>query len=238
MTFDQMQRMVALAAGNLKPTHPLYIWVTGDSGTDTPSLINQAANRFLRMYVHRLSEMPAAWTIGPTVVDETEHSLVADMLVVFRVVCAHSATEPDWDTARTYPVQYVEPEEYDLLEKGSSNVGYPRIWTKRGKQLFIHPTPSADYIDYLRVYGLMEETELEADGDTFYMNPDWHPLVCRLAASMLEQIRGNHMKAKELLASVRQEMGDAIDVVGEENIGKPFVMMIENYPTRAKVYGS
>src|SRR5687768_15122694 len=117
MNFSQMQRMVALSCGNLKTGHPLYFWITGDSGTSTPSLINMAANRLVRMIPERIPELPAAWTIGPTVAAETEHALLADMIAVYEVACAHSATEPDWDTAKTYPMSYVTPEEYDILSR-------------------------------------------------------------------------------------------------------------------------
>jgi hypothetical protein len=163
--------------------------------------------------------------------------MVADMIAVYDVMRAESATEPDWDTAKTYPLAYVTPEEFDLLEKDTDTEGYPRIWTRRGNQLFVHPTPSADYIDYLRIHGLMEETYLVNVSDEFYIADYWHPIICRLAVAMLEEIRGNHDRHKALMESVLQEIRDAKDMRGEENITRSVPTSVEGAPTRMSVYG-
>lgn len=231
-----MQRMVALSMGNIKTGHPLYKWITADAATSTPSVINMAANRLVRMIPHRLPELPAAWTIGPTIAGENSVSLVSDMIVVHSVSRAESSTEPDWDTAKTYPLGYVTPEEFDLLEKDDEE-GYPSIWTKRGNELHYWPTPSADYIDYLRVHGVMEETALVNSSDEFYINAYWHPIICRLATSMLEEMRGNYDRSKALLESVMQEISDARDLAGEEAISKPVNIRVVGTPTRQSVYG-
>lgn len=220
-------------SGNLKSVHPLYKWITGSGGVI--SVINIAANRLIRMFPERLPELPAAWTIGPTVANETEITMLADMIVVYNVVCAHKATTPDWDTDETFPMGKVTFEEFDLLDKSAT--GYPNKWARRGKQLFIHPVPTAAYIDHIRVYGLMEETFLVNASDVFYINAAWHPVICKIGASMIAEMRDRPERAKELIASARFEVENSRDLVAEENLGNLETVTVTGTPTRSTVYG-
>lgn len=234
MDFLMMQRFVALGCGNMKSGHPLYTWITG-SGVTTPSVINMAANRLIRMFPEKITEIPAAWTIGPTVANQNYLNLVSDTIAVYNVVCAHSSTTPNWNTGESFPLTKVSVEELDLLEK--STTGYPTVWAKRGYQIFLHPTPTTTYLDHIRVYGLMEEVALDSDNDEFYINDAWHPVICKIAASIIEELRGNFKKAAALLDAAKSEVYDSRDLVAEENIANNGALTVDGAPSRWGVYG-
>lgn len=236
MDFSQMQRMVIASTGNMKSGHPLYKWITGDSGTDTPSVINLAANRLIRMIPERLPEIPAAWTIGVTVNGNNWVDLPSDLIALTSLVRAETATAPNWAAIKGEPVPLVTPEEFDLLSK-EDEVGYPRIATRRGKKLYFWPTATTAYLAYFRAYGLMDEVELVNAADEFYVDDYWHHIICRIATAMIEEMRGNFKRHEHLMASVRQEIGDARDMSAEENLAAGPPVRVVGAPTRASVYG-
>lgn len=237
MNFDQMIRYTAMLCGNLKSGHPLYKYVSGDTSSATISVVNDAAKRFVRMIPERLPEMEASWTAGPTVAGTNSLSLPGDILIVYEVKEAHQATLPDWNTTRTYPVSFVEPDVFDILAKDTTVTGYPVLCTKIGKVIKVWPTPSALTVSYMHWFGIMQETTLVNPGDSFFMNPDWHPTVCKLAASLVEEMRGNFDRAKALLGAVKDELSTSKDIVGQENLKSSDTISVAGAPTRATVHG-
>ncbi len=232
-----MIRYTAMLCGNLKSSHPLYKYISGDTSSATRSVINDAGNRFVRMIPERLPEMQASWTIGPTVAVTNSIALPADLLIVQEVKVAHQATLPDWNIVRSFPVTFLEPDQFDILAKDTTVTGYPVLCTKIGKVIKNWPTPSASFIAYEHWFGVMEETALANPSDTFYMNADWHPAVCKLAASLIEEMRRNYDGAKALQAMVKDELSTSKDIVGQENLKSADALTVVGAPTRASVHG-
>lgn len=236
MDFSQMQRMVIASTGNMKSGHPLYKWITGDAATDTPSVINHAAQELVRMIPERLPEIPAAWTIGVTVDGNNWVDLPSDAIAITSVVRAETASAPNWAAIKGEPVPLVTPEEFDILSK-ENETGYPRLAMKRGKKLYFWPTATTAYLAYFRVYGLMTEVALAADDDEFYIDPYWHPIICRIATARIEEMRGNFKRYEQLMASVGNELRGARDMSAEENLAAAPPVRVVGTPTRASVYG-
>lgn len=237
MQLSQMQSEVALVLGNMQTSDPFYRFIYPAVGAETNSWINKSANKLVRMIVAKIPEIyKASWTIGPTVAGVNYVAKPADAISVQVIDTAHQSTLPNWSTTRTYPVMRIEPEQFDLLDKSATTNGYPSLYTEKGKQIFLWPTPTAAYVDYLHVYGVMQETVLVNATDSLFIEEFWHDYVVQLAIAMGARQLG-WPDAAERYTAVLKDIGSAIDPMGLRNTGNAETMSVDGAPTRTSVYG-
>lgn len=228
-TYLEMKTEVALIAGNLQTSHPLYTYI----GT----YVNRAANKLIRMAPQMFPEMVKSFPIGPTVAGTNSIAYPSGVIAIKEVYSARQGTSPNWNITRSYPVTYLNPGTFDLIAKDATVVGYPTIYTRLVNSLMLWPTPSASYIDYLHLFGVGEEAALSVDGSTFAaLSVDWHDTVIKLAASILLERMTQFDDARELLASVKLEVRDALNQRAEESMGRESAVMVNGAPTRGTVY--
>jgi len=212
LTLSQYQTRVLLALKNVRSTHPAVV-----AGLHTQA-INDAANDLVRTYPDRFPEHnDNSWTLGPTIVGENKIALPDNLLVIGAVRSADSTTDPaGWEDTDERVVSRVSTQTIGLLDKASSDTGYPNLWDRKGTNLIYYPTTRTGYTTYLRVYGLAGETRLSAAGSTFRLHRDYDEAVVLFAAAKLARMLGFTERADELEAAAKRKMGDGISVVNEE----------------------
>lgn len=234
MTLTEMIAETALILKNMKSAHPWYSQITG--------YLNRGANEVILMAVggnaynmDLFPELKNSWTVGPTVAGENVITNPADCIAVQTVHRAESSTSPDWAITKELPLGYIAPEPFGILYKADSSAGYAKIFSRKGKSVLIWPTPTSDYIDYLRFYGLKSESEMTSGSDSLYMDEKWHDAVVLLAAQRIASRIGWREFAADLMGQLEQRMKQATNVTslrGDEGGSE-----VEGMPTRASVYG-
>lgn len=233
-----------LTCGNLPTSHPLYArFVAPSAGNEAQSLINRAANKFVAYAVggsgagaQLFPELQNSWTAGPTVAGQNYLARPSDMLVLTDVACANLSTLPNWATTRELPMTFMDRVPFGNLQKDSSVKNYPTIWTTKGKNVFIWPTPDSTHIDYLRYYGIKLENVLVNASDSFFMDEIWHDFVALLASEMLCRRLGWKDQADDLFQRFKDDVSATINVMSAEQ--QPVVLQVEGAPSRASVMGA
>jgi len=235
-----MQTEVLLILRNMKSNHPWYNYV---QGTGTTSYINRCANEWVRMVIggnhHDLTLFPElndSWTVGPTQAGSNVIPYPADCLAVREVHRAEQSTLPNWNITKEFPLGYITPENFGILQKDANTVGYAKLFTRKGKSIIIHPTPSAGYTDYLRYYGWKQESALSAATDTFFMDEQWHDVVVTLAAHRIAARIGWTELAGSLLTQVEQRLEQTVNVTALQDFNGR--AEVDGTPDRSTVYGS
>lgn len=218
MNLIQMQTAVLRMLDNLQSTDPFYTdYLFPTAGNEATSVLNQSANRLLRMAVgnngsnmNAFPELHDTFNLGPTVAGTNTLTRPTNCIAIQRISSSRQATLPTWDTTREYPTTYLPPTTFGQLGKtaATASPNYVSIYTLIAKTVVVFPTPAAGFIDYLRLYGLRAETPLvtSATTTTFIMDVDWHPLVVKLAASTLAGMRNNIEKEKQWFGEVVTEL--------------------------------
>ena len=235
MTLGQMQTYVAKLLGNMQTSDPMYTYIVPGAGAESTSVIYIAVNRMIRTRPDLFPEHSSISQIGPTVAGTNSLSVATDFLILSEVMSAHQATSPNWAAIRGYPVTYINPYDFDVLDKATP-VGYPILYTKRAKSVYLWPTPSASYIDYLRLYGTTKQTAISDTSASFYIQPEWHDCVCNLASAIMATKMGWFETAKQLYAAVAQELGSSRSIRGEEELSQTSLVSVHGTPTRESVY--
>lgn len=229
MNLGEMQSELVLLADNMPSSDPFYLLIYPTTGNERTNVLFRAANRLIRMAVgpnrqnaDAFPELKNTWTAGPTVSGNNAIARPSDCIAVQRVTSAHSATLPNWSTTREYSVNFIDRYHFGLLTKDTavdSRADYPTIYTLLGKLVMIHPTPDPLHIDYLRFYGIAEETPLSDPSDSFALDEYWHPLIIKLAASDLAGKMGWKDESATWYTEVRDEIQNTMNVGAEEVSG-------------------
>lgn len=222
LTLANYQKEVLLLLGNISTNHPVI-----SDGLHTRA-INNAANDLIRWYPDRFPEHnDNSWTLGPTTIGTNKITLVDTTLGYSTIITIDNvhrpedsvaATDPDgWEDTKEVVVAHSNVATIGLQTKSSTEVGYPRIYDRKGNYLMYHPTTRTGYRSYLRIYGLADEVRLIAAGDTFRMSANFDEAVILLAASKVAMyMPGRTQRSTELEAAARRKMSDQLSVTNRE----------------------
>ena len=238
-----MQSLLTSMLNNMESTDTFYSLIFPAGGAESTSVINQSANRLIRTAIGAnknafglFPELQETFNLGPTVAGTNTLTRPTNCIAIQKIMSSQSATLPTWDTTREYTTVYMPPARFGALTKDSNvRPDYVRIYTLIGKKIAVYPTPAAGYIDYLRLYGLKAEANLVNGSDVFVMDPDFHPLVVKLAASDLADKMDWPDKSVRWYNEVLTELGVMLDVSGEQITGGS-VDFSDVLPTRGSVY--
>jgi hypothetical protein len=240
LTLTEFTAEVVLACRNLSTADPYYPLITKYLTRARNKIIRQAIGP--RLNVDLFPELHNSWTIGPTYPNSTGIvgnviSKPADCIAVTEVQSAQSATLPDWSVTREIKLTYQEPAMFGILTKGSVvTPNYANIYTRKGKSIVIFPTPSASYVDYLRVYGIKSESPLVNPGDTFFADEQWDDATVLKCAAMIQKRRGWDAAAASLLEDVEAELAQTANVSGLEEIAHESTLHASGGATRYGAY--
>lgn len=240
LTLTQFIAEVTLACRNLSTADPYYAQITNYLVRARNKIIRQAIGP--RLNVDLFPELHNSWTIGPTYPNSSGIvgnviSKPADCIAVTGVQRAQSATVPDWSVTREIKLTYQEPTMFGVLSKGSVvTPGYANIYTRKGKSIVIFPTPSASYIDYLRVYGIKSESPLVNPGDVFFADEQWDDATVLKCAAMIQSRRGWDSAADALESAVEKELAQTANVSGLEEINYAETITASEGATRYGAY--
>jgi hypothetical protein len=238
LTLAQFTAEVALTCKNLSTADPYYTLITSYLTRARNKIIRQAIGP--RINVDLFPELHNSWTIGPTYPNSTGIvgnviSKPSDCIAVTGVQRAQSATLPDWSVTRETKLVYQEPAMFGILSKNAVP-GYATIYTRKGKSIVIYPTPTAPYIDYLRVYGIKSESPLVNPGDVFFSDEQWDDATVLKCAAMIQSSRGWDSSAAALEERVDKELAQTANVSGLEEISHNTTLHASGGATRNGTY--
>lgn len=224
ITLTNMQSRVALNCDNLATTDPVYT-----NSTSLKDYINEAANRVILMATidpatrrrRRNFEMfpelrDRRWA-QVTVNNQgylliPENCLVPDSLMMTKKTAAYDQSR---DTE--YIIPEYDLETFRLLDKTTSNTGYPAGWCRSSTEILITPTPTTTYLTQVILRGIRAEQDLANASDTFVMHPLWHPAVVDMATSLTMTALGWHDQAKIWKDNCASKIGDTVSLLGASN---------------------
>lgn len=120
-----------------------------------------------------------------TIANQNYLSLPTDQIAAQRAYSLDSSTAPNLNNADWRELTYIEPREFDQLEKPTTQSAYPSSFTLREGRIYVHPTPRTSYTTYIKVDGIQDEPDMSASGDTPRTHARWHPAILDLATYML-----------------------------------------------------
>lgn len=238
LTLTQFTAEVVLACRNLSTVDPYYSQITNYLTRARNKIIRQAIGP--RINVDLFPELHNSWTIGPTYPNSTGIvgnviSKPADCIAVTAVQRAQSATLPDWSVTRETKLTYQEPAMFGILSKNAAT-GYATIYTRKGKSIVVFPSPSASFVDYLRVYGIKSESPLVNAGDMFFSDEQWDDATVLKCAAMIQDKRGWSAAAATLEERVDKELAQTANVSGLEEISHESALSCSGGATRDGAY--
>lgn len=245
LTLAQFQSEVQLACRNMPTSDPYY----GAGGVIITRFINRARNEIIRMAIgpklniNLFPEMQTSWTVGPSYPGTVgrpanEMPRPSNAIAVVEVYRAQQATTPDWSAVKEWPLVYVDPTTFSILQKDSSTANWARMFTRKAKAVLVYPTPTAAFTDYFRFWGIRREDPLVNSGDTFFSDDNWDDVTVKFAAAKIQKLRGWADRAASLMADVKEELlGLSADITALENMGRNDAVTITGAPNRSTVYG-
>lgn len=236
---SEIRRML----GSLQTSHPMIV------AGDDQSWANRGVTDIVMMGLEGLNkgldqfpELRCSWLSDLTVNAINHQSLPADKLIITAVHSFDSSDLPNANYDKTNPVSYMRPEKFDLITKDSSRVGWPRIWTMRGREFFYYPTPSAsptDYTSYLRLWGVQKDPypDMSADDDTPIIATQWHPACVLRGAAIGARALGWFDKASEWDAEAKRMLGLSLNIGATEDAAQDYSLGVEGLVDRGDLYG-
>lgn len=230
--------------GNLQTSHPMVAagddqtWVNGGI-TDVVLMGLQGLDKGLDIF----PELRCAWLSDLTVNGINNQQLPADKLLITAVGSYDSSTLPNENYSRVNPMSYVRPEVFDIIVKDATRVGYPKIWTMRGKSLFYHPIPSSsptDYRTYLREWGVQKDPypDMSADDDQPIIATEWHPACVLRSAAIGARALGWFGKANEWDTECKRMLSLSLNLGATEDAAHKFTLGVDGLLTHSDLYGN
>lgn len=237
MTNTEMIAEVAKNLGNMKSSS---IWYA-----EIQNWVNRALNRVVQLAIggnnsnmNLFYELQTSWTSDTTTtLNQNWISIPNDKLAIVDVQSYNSATAVNKNSDRTYPVRFIGYKEFIIIPKGSTVTDWPRLWSRRGKRIYVWPTPHTDYLTYLEMIGIMKEPAMSAGSDTPNIDTQWHDIVCQYATYLGAASMGwDEVSARfEKLALGQIKL--TADFVAIEDAATSTPTSVEGMPDRGSVYG-
>lgn len=234
MTFDELKDEVILTLGNLHSSHPMYDSV----GT----WVNRATNRVVTMAIsankqkpNLFPELTTSWT-SITVAGTNYLSEPSDKFAITSLYSFDDDAVPNTSTDRSLPMSFMPMEHFEVITRDDTVEGYPRIWSRKGRKVYIWPTPSADYITYLHMYGIMREPEMSAPDDEPVMSELWHDAIVNVAAAIGAGKLGWSEDAANFMAAATTDIGMAANITALEEMDRNTPVRLAQQITRGDLY--
>lgn len=214
MNFLQLKNRVALIVDNIKAGDPHYDAMLGDVVNDA---LREVPKRVIHAYSQSLNMFPELrtfWTVKTTASDVTV-TIPATALTITAIfyIDDDGVSWPGDSVGKLTEVIYKDPESFELLDKDNPT-GYPKVWSIINNEIVIWPVPSADYICWLKIHGLLQQADLSGDTDTPVLSVQWHYASCLYAAYLLCLAKGYFDRAKMYISAFDEIIGRAVDPTG------------------------
>jgi hypothetical protein len=235
LTLTEYIAEVKLVCRNIPTSDPWYAYFT--------KYVTRARNKIIRRAlelggsVNLFTDLSTSWTAGPLVASGYATTGIphpADAIAINRITSAQSATAPTWTSQREHPLVIETWDTFAMLDKTAT--GYAQIAVRKANAWYLYPTPSAGYEDYVRMYGIREETPLAAGGDVFFSASAWDDITVQKTAAMLFRVRGWGSRASELEDAVETELQRTVNVAALEQQGQMETLTVEGAPSRSTIY--
>jgi hypothetical protein len=234
MNFSELKAEVVKALGNLHSSHPLY--------SDVGAWVNRAANRVVMKTIgnngHKLNLVPELMTswLSPITVAGTNYvTMPTDKIAIQEVYSFDTDTSPNLNLVASRKLNWISPSTFEVLTRTSAVVGYPNVWTRKGKRIYLHPTPSTDYLTYLHLYGIMREPEMTSDSDEPQMNELFHDTIVSQACAIGAGRLGWIDDAARFEASVDKDIAMAANITALEEAEIEATLRLADEVTRGDI---
>lgn len=211
MTNAELKTRVALNLSNMEVTHPHYTEIqdaVNDAKRDLVKMVAKMSIDNLNLFPELLARVRAI-----TVADDSTLNLpVSNMLIPLRMHSWQQATAPDDDRDRTWPMRYVDPEVWEYLQKDTTIVGWPRLWTRIGNDAKLWPTPTADYVTYVRMYYIIKEDDFTTEAQEPTLDSQWHRALTDLATYYVLVGMQQAEKAAFFLTACKLKITDVLSI--------------------------
>lgn len=237
MTNAEMKAEVAKHLGNMKSSN---IWYA-----EIQNWVNRALNRVVqlgiggnRQNLNLFYELQTSWTTSaPTTLNQNWIALPSDKLAIVDVQTYNKSAAVDKNADRTYPMRFIPYKDFLLIPRDSNVTDWPRLWSRRGKRIYIWPTPHTDYLTNLELVGIQKEPELSAAGDTPIIDEQWHDIVVAYATYLGASAMDWAEKALTFKTLAYEQIKLTADFVGIEDAATNSAVTVEGMPNRGNVYG-
>lgn len=216
--FSTMKTRVALRLGNMQSSDPFYSYLG--------NWVNDAANRVVLRALSRnakrkeamFPELQSKWRTDATTNGVEYVSMPSDCLWITDVFSFDDDAAADESRDKRYVMVEVPSQRtWELLDKSTDTVGYPRRWRRFSTRIQLHPVPTTTYLTKLLVLGFAEESDLSGNTDTFVIDQRWHPAIVDYAVYLGATELGWGDDAEAALKACDRQIMDCVTVLGREN---------------------
>jgi hypothetical protein len=178
----QFRNRIIKRLGNMPTTDLFYANLT----EYVNAALNEVVLRSLRTDLRAVDNFPELRQRWYAVTTDGDAGLdvPSDVLVVEKMYTFNDSALPDFDTDNKREVTEIQEHEYELRDKAKE--GYPLNWVRIANNVYIHPTPTTDFLTYVQINGIRLPGTLAVDGDTPALRSIWDEAVidyaCYLAA--------------------------------------------------------
>jgi hypothetical protein len=142
----------------------------------------------------------------------------SDCLWIDNVYSFDSSSAADESRDKRYSMAEIASQDtWELLDKSTSTVGYPRRWRRFSNRIQLHPVPTTTYLTKLLVLGFAEEADLSGNTDVFTIDAKWHPAIVDYAVYLGAHEMGWVEDAQEALTACDRQIEECVTILGREN---------------------
>ena len=235
MNFGEMKTRVRLQLGNLPVNHAFYTEVDGwvnDAIRDLPRRLIVTGYEPRNLFPEL--ERSANATV---VLDQSWIELPDPCLAPLEVFAFRTEAVVNNDNDRTYPINRIDWEEYEVLDKSTANAWWTRLWCWRTSKIFLYPTPRTGYHDTLKLYYMYDHQDFTTDGQTPTLNPRWHRAVTDLSCAYGEAAQNHPQRASFWEEQADARVKKALDAMGVSMARAPRTVAIYDEPKQGDIYG-
>ena len=218
INFSTMKTRTALRLGNMQSSDPFYSYLGDWVNTAGNRVILRALSRNPKRKESLLPELQSLWRTDATTNGVGYLAYPDDCLWLNDVYSFDSSSAADESRDQRNVVTEVGSQHvWELLDKTTSTVGYPRRWRRFSNRIQLHPVPTTAYLTKLLLVGFAKEADLSGNTDVFVMDERWHPAVVDYAVYLGADEMGWTEEAKAALEACDRKLEECISILGREN---------------------
>jgi hypothetical protein len=198
---------LALNAGNLQPSDPRYANLQAYVSDGIRFTITRACAKFPNYEL--FPELRDIEWIDVTIADQDYLPLPSDHFAVQRAFSADQSTNPVIANESWRLLTYVEPQDFDQLVKGTTQLAWPTLYTLRENRIYFNQTPRTGWTTYVKIDGVEDEPDMVNPTDVPRTNIRWHPAILDSATHLLLTDMG-WPDADRFIAAADEKIGDVV----------------------------